>query len=552
MATSEITKSMRQVAQVAIIICELCDQNKKGTWSCTDCDEAMCNQCKVTHLRSKASCNHTVVLIAVQTEDEPTPIFCEIHKSVPIQMHCIECNVGLCVNCITETSTHKSHGLIKVQEVIDNMKTELKGIISESHERITSSSNWLQRLQDHKEKYSKEAQECIESIKTRGDIMKADIDKVIKEFIQEIETSMTTDLDLIQEKEVQKTQEKEELEKFKAHCEGELKKASGYGVTTIMKELQEKMEQIQTSSITISLEVINPPYFTPIQTDNKKLKEIFGRLGGIDTTMISSFKPDITITGIAAVDENHAWVAYRGNDKKAYLVTKNGGFVREITPQKGIVEVFTVSKTGHLIITFSGSEAVFQETESGLKKIINTHPFKPQGLCSTQEDDVLVSLTNYAETKIVRYSLTGEVKQTIQYDQEKKPLFKHPLYLEENINKDVCVLDEREKLRVVDKNGCFRFQYSKAPGVEVKVKLYQDVTCDKLGHILISDELNSFIHLLSMNGQFIKFIFSGEEGIKRPWGLSFDSSGQLWIQDDGVKVFKYHAYEKYCFSTKNK
>lgn len=543
MASNEVTKSMRQVAQVAVIICELCDQNKKGTWSCTDCDEAMCNQCKVTHLRSKASRNHTVVPIAVQTqnENEPTIVFCEIHKTVPIQMHCIECDVGLCVDCITGTSTHKSHDLIKVQEVIDNMKTELKRIISESNERITSCTNWIQCLQNHKEKYSKEAQTCIQSIKARGDILKVDIDKLIEDFIHEIQTSLTNDLDLLEEKHVQKAKEKEELEQFQATCEEELKKMSGYGVTKVMTELREKLGQIQTSLTTVSLEVTNPPYFTPFQTENKKLKEIFGRFGGIDTTMISSFKTSFTTSGIAAVDANHAWVAYRGNDKKAYLVTKNGEVVREIARHPYVVEVFTVSKAGQLLIIFRGIQSVFQETEIGLKKMFDTCPFTPYGICSTQEDDILVSLSKYEEAKIVRYTLTGKEKQTIQYDKDKKALFEGPQYLEENINKDVCVLENRRILKVVDRNGHFRFQYSEAPGVEVKVKLYQDVTCDKLGHILISDELNSFIHMLSINGKFLKFIFNAENGIERPWGLSFDNSGQLWVKDDSVKIFKYHA-----------
>jgi hypothetical protein len=66
-----------------------------------------------------------------------------------------------------------------------------------------------------------------------------------------------------------------------------------------------------------------------------------------------------------------------------------------------------------------------------------------------------------------------------------------------------------------------------------------DVECDSRCNILVTDLNNHVIHLLSPDGEFLKFLLTEKE-IHRPTALSLYGS-TLWVGDQQgtVKVFQY-------------
>ena len=103
--------------------------------------------------------------------------------------------------------------------------------------------------------------------------------------------------------------------------------------------------------------------------------------------------------------------------------------------------------------------------ESQVQPLIKLQGWKPDRVCCTSSDDLLVILCsdNDKQTKIVRYSGSTE-KQCVQWDDEGQPLFKSGNYIKdltENRNLDICVADHRAGAEVVvSAVGKLRFRYT--------------------------------------------------------------------------------------------
>ena len=125
---------------------------------------------------------------------------------------------------------------------------------------------------------------------------------------------------------------------------------------------------------------------------------------------------------------------------------------------------------------------------------------------------------------MVRYSSTGTVLQEIQYDSQCQSLYQDAWYIAENINGDIIVTDYKKKVIAVDRIGIFRYSYSG------KDSLFDPagVATDSGGHVFITDFYGDKIHVLDMDGGFLRYIIP-EGGIMRPRALCMISDGELIV-----------------------
>ncbi|XP_078309522.1 uncharacterized protein LOC144617928 [Crassostrea virginica] len=110
----------------------------------------------------------------------------------------------------------------------------------------------------------------------------------------------------------------------------------------------------------------------------------------------------------------------------------------------------------------------------------------------------------------------------------------------ENTNGDICVSDWNAKtVTMVDRTGRVRFRYDGTPtGIKKSFDPIGIVT-DSLSQIIVSDFKNDCIHIIDKNGKFLKCVENC--GLHKPWILSVDSEGRLWVAlavEDAIKVIK--------------
>ncbi|KAJ8311003.1 hypothetical protein KUTeg_011448 [Tegillarca granosa] len=129
-----------------------------------------------------------------------------------------------------------------------------------------------------------------------------------------------------------------------------------------------------------------------------------------------------------------------------------------------------------------------------------------RGIAITDTGNVLVVLYEYKDGMIVEITTNGKHFRTIQQD------------IVDNI---ICtnINGDKSKVVVVNKQGQRRFIYQ-AEGRKLKsVFKPQYVVTDKHGHIIISDFYNSVINVLDIDGKFIQFLTTPEQGCDRPVGF---------------------------------
>lgn len=82
--------------------------------------------------------------------------------------------------------------------------------------------------------------------------------------------------------------------------------------------------------------------------------------------------------------------------------------------------------------------------------------------------------------KIARYNQTGQLTQTIQYNDKELELYRGPRFITENNNGDVVVSDD-DAVVVTDREGRYRFSYTGYP--PESGLLPQGICTDELSHI---------------------------------------------------------------------
>lgn len=106
-------------------------------------------------------------------------------------------------------------------------------------------------------------------------------------------------------------------------------------------------------------------------------------------------------------------------------------------------------------------------------------------------------------SKVNRYDQNGQLKQSIEFDNEGLELYSSPQKITENNNEDVVVSDLSGAVVVTDSGGRHRFSYTGHPlGSGMRPR---GVCTDALSRILVCDSGSKSIQLIDKNGHFQQF-----------------------------------------------
>lgn len=307
------------------------------------------------------------------------------------------------------------------------------------------------------------------------------------------------------------------------------------------KESQYKDEEAPLTTLRQSKDMYEQPKI-PLPTPDKlpKLKEVESLLETeasssqqcIDTEIHTTSKKRsiFDIFHISCKRSDRLWVS--GVD--GILETdETGNTLKKLDVKDVFRGNHTVTNKGELL--FLKENCVYKFTFSGDLLILYTHFESACCIHSSRIDgDVLVG-SSYSVT---RYRETGDILQKLQLYKKGDANKIMPIYITENINRDIIVSSwSTSKVVAVDETGQHRFTY-KLRSFEFRP---MGICTDVLGQIIVCNNKTPEpnVHLLDVDGNFLLYLLTSTIGF-RSRALCVDDKHNLYVGvNDRVDVYSY-------------
>ncbi|XP_065937719.1 uncharacterized protein [Magallana gigas] len=314
---------------------------------------------------------------------------------------------------------------------------------------------------------------------------------------------------------------------------------------------------------------VSLPTFIPKPIDREMLYSLFGQITPLSTDTEEHIllqnqpytsdrelldEPELVATiqtgyrnlrSVTCVNEDMIWTSGMSTDIKCLNIKDST--LQTIHKKSGAwPSDIAVDNNGNLLYSDSETSAVYKVKRSQIEELIRLQGWKPNKMCITSTGDLLVTMysDDYTQSKVVRY-LGSTEKQTIQFDNESKPLYSGNgsiKYISKNRKNDICVADYGAgAVVVVNQDGKLRWRYTGHPSV-TKNKPFRPwgITTDSQSRILTSDKDNQCIHILNRNGQFFRYIDNCD--LENPYGLCVDKYDNVFVCElnkGNVKKIQY-------------
>ncbi|XP_071127629.1 E3 ubiquitin-protein ligase TRIM71-like [Mytilus edulis] len=167
------TKQIK-MAQAASKTCDICVSGPGHNY-CEQCDQLFCDGCKISHLRTKMSKNHT--FLSGPNINPEVKLYCKEHDENFIY-YCMECNMPVCKICAIKK--HKSHDFAEIKESTEDIKAEVKMVIDKKMRNLQSK---IADINQGTHTYQADVQKVIQAIRDEGRHLKELIDKKVEGLI---------------------------------------------------------------------------------------------------------------------------------------------------------------------------------------------------------------------------------------------------------------------------------------------------------------------------------------------------------------------------------
>lgn len=248
--------------------------------------------------------------------------------------------------------------------------------------------------------------------------------------------------------------------------------------------------------------------------------------------VISEFKHQENTKSLSVAGKEDAWIVHDYNYIE--LISKSGNEKKRAKLGFNVHSV-GISKSGNLILGSYGK--IYRLINEKLEELANVGTYIVHGICNVEDnEDILVCLWAYDMGKVVRLSVNGEFKQTIEYDDNGYRLFISPQYITcTPLECDIWVTDnktEQKSVTVTTNAGKLKFKY-KGPNFGLSKQFSpRDLVATSQGHVLIADYFNQTIHVVSTDGHFLKFLLTNDQGLQQPCVMSKISADTYWITSE--------------------
>ncbi|XP_076071927.1 E3 ubiquitin-protein ligase TRIM45-like [Mytilus galloprovincialis] len=263
------------MAQVASKTCEICVASPGHNY-CEQCDQLFCDGCKISHLRTKMTKNHTFTKgININPGVKQ---YCNEHDESFIY-YCLQCDVPVCKICAIEE--HKNHDLSEIKE---------SALIYSNHVgvEIQSKLDILQRniedIHQGTKKYQADVNNVIRAIRKEGSQLKKLIDSKVEELIKSLKEKEEINLQTLQSISIEF---KTAFDVVKKHEES-YREAQGIKDTA---RLLQKLQQIESEISDVETQpdsVLPSVKFSSGDVTQNEIDKLFGKLRTRDSKLETS------------------------------------------------------------------------------------------------------------------------------------------------------------------------------------------------------------------------------------------------------------------------
>ncbi|XP_056004197.1 E3 ubiquitin-protein ligase TRIM36-like [Ostrea edulis] len=526
-----------------ILLCDLCKTAHLQS-HCERCDINLCQTCVGKHL-SDSSIRHKVVLYKYRKSLNYSK--CPHHADELCKHYCEKCDIPVCSTCVS-SSKHEGHDMSDILEKLSTKTESLQKDLDELETRIYPRyEEMASDVQTEKAQLETNYGELTTIADQQGEILHREITAIVNQRKSDIQEMKNKHLSTLNKNTDEITQKMAELKQIMSDLKSILK--SNY--VSLTSTYKSRNSEYRTLPPKVR---VTAPSLSAQKINKDQLNEMFGSLSplSINTEHGDTIKsaeavssppvkplldePRLTaaidtgykyLHSVSCLSEDQVWTC--GNNKTMKLLNLQSELLTSIQTKSGNrPEDIAVTRDGDLVYTDPINKTINLIKNKQIQTVITLQGWYPLYVCSTASDDLLVTMNSddRKQYKVVRYSSSTE-KQSIQFDDQGRPLYSSAYYISENKNLDICVADTRAVV-VVNQSGKLRFRYTGHPSNTELSFNPIDITTDSQSRILTADYDNDRIHILDQDGQFLRYIHCDFE---LPWGLCVDIRDNLFVAE---------------------
>ncbi|XP_022288735.1 uncharacterized protein LOC111100882 [Crassostrea virginica] len=542
--------------------CDLCEVAIVQSY-CDFCHVNLCKPCIGEHISDDYS-KHTIVPFQQRRSTLIYPK-CGTHPNENCKYQCKDCtNIFLCTDCFASKPHNKEHKLSKLDEMFNKKKDQIQKDKQEIKEQILPVyEDIASELKNQISHIDVDYQKFTTQLSKHREELHREIDNAINQREKEIDKNKLKHLSILT-KHLEEIKQLQSLMHKTLHSLYEMEESNEVTPTIHYSSKNQEFSKLPPKVI------VSMPKFIPKPIEKEELCSLIGKLTPLSTTLeervFTAKKPNTSVrelldepevlntikTGherlcnVSCLNEEEIWMSGGTTaDIKCFntqsvlqktIKTKSGDWPNDIA----------VYSDGALVYSDGSIRTVYKVKNDQTEEIIRLQGWRPTELCVTSSGDLLVTMfsDDTTQSKVVRYS-GSTVKQTIQFDDDGQPLYSgnaYAKYITENRNLDICVADnDAGVVVVVNQAGKLRFRYTGPPS-STKNKPFEPwgITTDSQSHILTSDDDNHCIHVLDVDGHFLRYIDNCD--LEVPTGLCVDNDDRLFVCEHfrgNVKRIRY-------------
>ena len=527
-------------------VCSTEDCGQPAIKYCKDGCQFICQECYDEHQSMRITRKHQVITASegeafTKSKVPPYPP-CHRHNHQVLDLYCRKCNIPICTTCCH--LNHRDHDFIEIDKQADTCKTKLEQICEDTDGLIHQVKQAIDKTKCQAQQAETGIDEMCNNVKSTFKIIHDQLDEEEKKMLsdlQEARRRVKKTVDVITDSQMMTLATMESLRS----CETKLAdKDSPYDYVTVTDSLERDVE-------------IHSQELPGLSWSSKTIKKakigemIQGRVEIKESELVQKKQEEVGRIRLHNQDEAVlGMVVYK---ERVYVVHQTGLVVYCYNPDGSLSDKYeheggadTVvhgmclmmdGDTPMLVVSdFTNASLIWiRITADFTMKHHNSQQldFSPCGLYNDRGDLMVSDAVNH---KIHRYTGDGQPLSVIAVPDDVKP---HWVIWHGYSDQYVVTDFENHQVAVIDGEGQVKTRY-KGDIHGVKVVYPWDITTDKQGRILIVDNTQHHVLLMSRKREEVKQLIQGQVMI--PTCLCLDEeSHKMYVaaKDDQWTVFYY-------------